>query len=96
MRYWSAFPALLALATGCAGPLEEEPTADEQPSSLEAGVTWEACTRTARMLGDLAPGTPGSEPEGLVRGADGLFFTADDGEHGRELWAIPVSDVIDP
>ncbi|MFY0526790.1 ELWxxDGT repeat protein [Archangium gephyra] len=86
MRYWRALPALLAFATGCAGPLEEEPTDGEQPSTLESAVTWEPCTDTASLLRDIHPGAPGSEPEGLVRGADGLFFTADDGVHGRELW----------
>ncbi|MFY0562939.1 ELWxxDGT repeat protein [Archangium lansingense] len=86
MRYWRALPALLALGTGCALPLDDEPTASEQPSSLEAPLTWEPCTTRARLLKDIAPGAPGSEPESLVRGEDGLFFTADDGTHGRELW----------
>jgi ELWxxDGT repeat protein len=86
MRYWRALPALLALATGCAVPLEDEPTPGDEASSLESGVAWEPCTATALLLKDIAPGTPGAEPEGLVRGADGLFFTADDGVHGRELW----------
>ena len=86
MRYWRALPALLALATGCAVPLEEEAPAGDETSSLESGVTWEPCTATARLLKDLQPGAPGSLPEGLVRGADGLFFTADDGVSGRELW----------
>ncbi len=86
MRYWRALPALLALATGCAVPLEDEAPADGETSSLESGVTWEPCTATARLLKDIQPGAPGSLPEALVRGADGLFFTADDGVSGRELW----------
>ncbi|HYO71944.1 MAG TPA: ELWxxDGT repeat protein, partial [Archangium sp.] len=60
--------------------------AGDEPSSLESSVTWEPCTATPRLLRDIRPGASGSEPEGLVRGAEGLFFTADDGVHGRELW----------
>ncbi|WP_375769736.1 quinoprotein [Archangium gephyra] len=86
MRYWRALPALLAFATGCAVPLDDEPTADEPPSTLEAAVTWEPCSTTAQLLWDIHPGAPGSDPASLVRGEDGLFFTADDGVHGRGLW----------
>src|SRR5688500_9741252 len=77
MRYWRALPALLALGTGCAVPLEDEPPADGELSVLESRVTWEPCTTTARLLKDIAPGAVGSGPESLVRGEDGLFFTAD-------------------
>ncbi|HEX5747794.1 MAG TPA: ELWxxDGT repeat protein [Archangium sp.] len=86
MRYWRAVPALLALATGCAVPLEDETPAGDGLATLESSVTWEPCTAKARMLRDIQPGAPGSLPESLVKGADGLFFTADDGVHGRELW----------
>jgi ELWxxDGT repeat protein len=73
---------------GCAIPLDDEPTLDEQASSLEAPArrAWEPCGTTARLMKDIAPGAPGSEPESLVHGGSVLFFTADDGAHGRELW----------
>lgn len=32
------------------------------------------------------PGVPSSDPEQFVRVQDQVFFTADDGVHGRELW----------
>ena len=32
------------------------------------------------------PGGPGSDPAGLVRVGDTVFFRADDGVHGSELW----------
>ena len=32
------------------------------------------------------PGGPGSDPAGLVRVGDEVFFRADDGVHGSELW----------
>ncbi len=88
MRHWRSLPVLLALATGCGVPLDDEPAPGEQVSELElrASATWEPCGTTARMLADIAPGAPGSEPGNLVRGASVLFFTADDGVHGRELW----------
>lgn len=86
MRHWRALPVLLTLTTGCAIPLDDAPTADERMSSQEARAPWEPCTDTARLLKDIAPGAPGSEPESLVHGENGLFFTADDGLHGRELW----------
>jgi ELWxxDGT repeat protein len=37
-------------------------------------------------IGDLRPGARGSEPRWLTSTGDTLFFAADDGMHGRELW----------
>lgn len=37
-------------------------------------------------IGDLRPGARGSEPRWLTAAGDTLFFAADDGVHGRELW----------
>ncbi|HYI03180.1 ELWxxDGT repeat protein [Hyalangium sp.] len=42
-----------------------------------------------RRVKDLRPGSEGSHPQGLTVVGRRLFFTADDGMHGRELW---VSD----
>src|ERR1043166_9011858 len=42
------------------------------------------------LLGDLRPGTqpdnPGSAPQQLVTAGSLVFFTADDGRMGTELW----------
>ncbi|MFY0563985.1 ELWxxDGT repeat protein [Archangium lansingense] len=38
------------------------------------------------LVKDLRPGVEGSVPRGLTVFKDFLFFTADDGVHGRELW----------
>lgn len=37
---------------------------------------------------DIAPGPASSDPADLVQIAAWVFFSADDGEHGRELWAV--------
>ncbi|MDC0712000.1 quinoprotein [Stigmatella sp. ncwal1] len=41
---------------------------------------------TPVLLADLSPSATGSLPRELVAGNGILFFTADDGAHGRELW----------
>jgi ELWxxDGT repeat protein len=46
------------------------------------------------LVADLRPGPISSGPEQLVlvgdAAGDKLFFTADDGVHGRELWELPL------
>ena len=42
------------------------------------------------MLQDIAPGKPSSSPQDFTRSGDRIFFTADDGATGVELWAMPV------
>ncbi|WP_073565749.1 ELWxxDGT repeat protein [Archangium sp. Cb G35] len=41
-----------------------------------------------RPLHDLAPGAHGSSPARLTVSGPRLFFVADEGEHGRELWSV--------
>ena len=57
---------------------------------------WEPWTsdgteRGTRLLADLKPGAGSSHVDGLTRSGSHLFFTADDGPAGRELWAIRLS-----
>lgn len=42
-----------------------------------------------QILKDIMPGSLGSTPHEMTASGSRLFFTADDGDHGRELW---VSD----
>jgi hypothetical protein len=35
---------------------------------------------------DIRPGTEGSNPNSLVAAEDHLYFVADDGVSGREVW----------
>ncbi len=53
------------------------------------------------LLADINPGAAGSSPSGLTRINDDLFFAADDGGNGTELWksdgtqagTVPVKDI---
>src|SRR5262249_39719521 len=53
------------------------------------------------LVKDINPGSGSSNPEGLTLSGGHLFFTADDGVHGVELWDPPVGlgpvvDLSDP
>ncbi|MCA9199164.1 MAG: PKD domain-containing protein, partial [Planctomycetales bacterium] len=43
-------------------------------------------TNAPRLVKDIRPGYYGSAPLNLIDVGGVLFFSADDGEHGRELW----------
>lgn len=47
-----------------------------------------------RRLADLNPGPADSNPQGFAAG-DRVYFSADDGVHHQELWALPRA-VVDP
>ncbi|MEO7795343.1 MAG: hypothetical protein ABIV06_11280 [Thermoanaerobaculia bacterium] len=44
-----------------------------------------------RLLADIRPGAPSSRPFDLIVAGDRVYFTADDGTHGRELWTLAES-----
>ncbi|MBZ0090046.1 MAG: hypothetical protein K8H90_06685, partial [Thermoanaerobaculia bacterium] len=46
----------------------------------------DSATLTARLVADVRPGAESSDPEILGLADSNLFFEADDGLHGRELW----------
>ncbi len=46
--------------------------------------------------GDLAPGAAASSPGPFTLAHGQILFGADDGEHGRELWAVPLAEVTAP
>lgn len=50
--------------------------------------TSDGTTGGTRPLHDLAPGGRGSTPTNLTVSGPRLFFVADEGEHGRELWSV--------
>ncbi len=80
-------PLLILMgATGCGMGVDSVDRVEfpGQQSSLDR--KWELCGKSAVRLADIHPGSAGSNPADLVHGDRVLFFTADDGVHGRELW----------
>ncbi|HZI10802.1 MAG TPA: ELWxxDGT repeat protein [Myxococcus sp.] len=47
---------------------------------------WEVCSEEARRVRDIRRGRADSAPDGMVEHLGLVFFTADDGTSGRELW----------
>jgi ELWxxDGT repeat protein len=83
------FILVATLASACTLPPGEdflgEAPAPELTASREVSAR-RPCNTVASLLGDLRPGPGDSKPQELVAAEGGLFFTADDGVHGRELW----------
>jgi ELWxxDGT repeat protein len=57
---------------------------------------WKVDGGTARLIADIAPGAASSQrfalPGRFTRAGERLYFPADDGTHGEELWALPLSE----
>ncbi len=66
----------------------------------EAGRTelWlsDGTPAATRRLQEIAPGLAGSEPRDFTFAGSHLYFTADDGLHGRELWSLPLDELDRP
>ncbi|WP_284666764.1 ELWxxDGT repeat protein [Myxococcus sp. SDU36] len=89
-KSWRVFPMLLTLVAACEPPSVEDthPSSDEAPARQAAAPrTWEPCGDSVRRLEDLHPGREGAAIQERLHGDGLLFFTADDGQHGAELWA---------
>ncbi|HSP81726.1 MAG TPA: ELWxxDGT repeat protein, partial [Myxococcaceae bacterium] len=84
MKPWLSLSLLVLLEPGCLG-IPDDATPPAEVSAQERR-SWEPCGTSAARLADIHPGPPGSEPRELTQGDRFLFFTADDGTHGRELW----------
>ncbi len=83
---WRCLPVVLPLLVACELPAVDalRPSHNEAPSRPPR--QWEPCGLTASRLLDLHPGPGDARIEELLPGANQLFFTADDGRHGSELW----------
>ncbi len=88
MKRWHSLPVLWALVSGCTAAPPDSPPVDEAGGTMSAleEEVWQPCGSTATLLRDIRPGVTGSDPAELTKGDHLLFFTADDGVHGRELW----------
>ncbi|WP_227027037.1 ELWxxDGT repeat protein [Corallococcus soli] len=102
MEAWRGVTVLVlwlsgGLGVGCGGEAQGEAEAWEETSSameeaaLGGGVP-QPCGRTPVLVGDLQPGLEGSRPEALVAVGSRLFYAADDGAAGRELWVTDGDD----
>jgi len=61
--------------------------------SLARGVELRVVDETGGSdIIDLWPGTEGAHPAELTPAEDDLYFTADDGAHGREIWVLERGD----
>jgi ELWxxDGT repeat protein len=61
-------------------------------SGVELWFT-DGTTSGTRMLQDVWPGPRGSDPAAFFVANGNLFFSANDGVHGREPWVLPLSAV---
>jgi ELWxxDGT repeat protein len=46
-----------------------------------------------QMLQDIAPGPASSNPSSFLRSGGRVYFSANDGAHGNESWAVPFSAI---
>ncbi|NOK17033.1 ELWxxDGT repeat protein [Corallococcus carmarthensis] len=102
MAAWRGVPVLVLLLSGvvgvgCGAADGEEVSewgvasaAVEDEAAASGGP--QPCGQSARPVGDLRPGTEGSAPEALVEVGERVFFAADDGVSGRELWSTDGGD----
>jgi ELWxxDGT repeat protein len=53
---------------------------------------WKSNSRTrgTKLVQDIAPGAASSDPSEFTAVKGYVFFTADDGRTGEELWAAPL------
>jgi ELWxxDGT repeat protein len=86
MKSWRPFLVLLAFLAGCAPTVDDAPGPSREDIGLSARARreWAPCGSTPSRLRDL--GSTGVYVYGLVHGDGVLFFAANDGVHGTELW----------
>ncbi|GEN07223.1 ELWxxDGT repeat-containing protein [Myxococcus fulvus] len=83
MKPLCRLPLLLGLLAGCAPLVAEEPEPSGEESALSRGE-WAPCGFTPSRLRNL--GAARVDVHDLVHGEGVLYFAANDGVHGTELW----------
>ncbi|RKI63409.1 hypothetical protein D7X55_20165 [Corallococcus sp. AB049A] len=99
MAAWRGVPVLVLLLSGVIGcgaeDGEDVSAVGLASAALDAepavSGTSRPCGPSARPVGDVRRGAEGSAPEGLVEAGGLVFFSADDGVSGRELWVTDGS-----
>ncbi|XXF81421.1 hypothetical protein P2318_17195 [Myxococcaceae bacterium GXIMD 01537] len=80
-------PLLLALGlTHCAPPLSEQVEDAQARAEEEVEAQWNPPCPSAYLVEDSAEGPASSSPRNLLDADGRLFYSADDGVHGREPW----------
>lgn len=74
-----------------AGPIPHTP----EPAQTEPWIS-DGTQNATRRLQEIAPGPAGSGPRGFTPAGSRLYFSADDGVHGRELWSLPLDPLGPP
>jgi len=82
-RYWSDLPTLASHGDRLFLTFAD---------SAHGNELWviDGPTSDPALVADIRPGPQGSDPHWLTVADSVLYFTADDGEHGRQLWAMPL------
>lgn len=90
-------PLFLTNASGCSALIDPGFTrpCSTEPGSLVAHdyttTIPELCVvYTAEQVADIRPGPASSAPTSMIVFNDALYFAANDGVHGRELWRLPL------
>ena len=61
----------------------------------QGGELWRTNGSVTESVADIYPGNGGSGPSAFFATSDKVYFTADDGTHGRELWVTNPSNKAD-
>lgn len=61
----------------------------------EGAELWRTNGSITEAVANIYPGNSGSSPSAFVATSDRVYFTADDGTHGRELWVTNPANKAD-
>jgi ELWxxDGT repeat protein len=61
----------------------------------QGGELWRTNGSVTESVADIYPGNTGSSPSAFVATGNKVYFTADDGSHGRELWVTDPANKAD-
>ena len=61
----------------------------------QGGELWRTNGSVTESVADIYPGNGGSGPSAFVATSNKVYFTADDGSHGRELWVTNPGNKAD-